>query len=590
MKMLSIKKWSKSRDEWLQNVSRGQVLQQLTNLYTNGNFDMGPVFTQAELAQFHRSVDFPSRGATDALSQEDIANLFLHGSNFTDSPAKAASELLYKILIYHAAYPFTPEPSATLHKDGLLRAVSLLSGKTDKGVGAGRKLDGQVLTRRRTDMDKRRLLFQSLAVSIGSSAVCTGEIQGIEDRKEARTEAILDVMACLQPRISVSAAPLSRQNFLPTASRLAEQSPDPRVWRIPRQDIYILLLLLAILRFRGSLYEVTADDFRSTYLNQAAQHMLQSFIRGEDQDVQWETFGTVVEHVMVTTPSCPKATVTNSVFKPYLFNPLAELMHTLVTSENHALSPTTTDTTLHGLVYTHLPQLLAFLPKYVHKRLCQQPLNVFSLLASPLESRNNLLTTLRDQLRGQSGPLLFLIAAVPLGEEPIWKCDTALNDGDVTEEPAATQGTPSSFPLNMVLYGAFVATSFFPAANVAPAELTRLLNRSQLFQLAPLQDVFHAGPTAEGSSREWYHNIDKGESGGLSFGVPLGLEAPCKVALHVDENLEFGAFEHRFDGEGIYNSSEALGERRGTEKIEFKVWSMEVWSLGEGSGPMRPAE
>lgn len=102
--------------------------------------------------------------------------------------------------------------------------------------------------------------------------------------------------------MSVSAAPLSRQQLDSAATRLAEHSPNPKFGWILRQDLYTLFVLLAILRHRGGLRDVTDIDFHGTDVNHAARRMLQSFSSGNDQGVTWEIFDAVVEHTMVFTP------------------------------------------------------------------------------------------------------------------------------------------------------------------------------------------------------------------------------------------------------------------------------------------------
>ncbi|KAL8926323.1 MAG: hypothetical protein Q9172_001832 [Xanthocarpia lactea] len=60
MKVLGVKKWTKERDEWLQTVSREQVLQDLTDLYSRGNFDKGPAYSSAELTELTTIADNPA--------------------------------------------------------------------------------------------------------------------------------------------------------------------------------------------------------------------------------------------------------------------------------------------------------------------------------------------------------------------------------------------------------------------------------------------------------------------------------------------------------------------------------------------------
>lgn len=139
-------------------------------------------------------------------------------------------------------------------------------------------------------------------------------------------------------------------------------------------------------------------------------------------------------------------------------------------------------------------------------------------------------------------------------------------------------------PKNVLLFGAFIATDFFSDTSM-DSDAARLLTRSQLFQLAPLQDVFPCRKTQEQpSSWRAFQDAKVGRDGGLRFGAPLGKPEPGGVSLSVDENLEFGEFVHNVDREGVFNPSVALGKRRGNERIKFKVLGIEAVALERKAG------
>ena len=195
-------------------------------------------------------------------------------------------EILIKIWNHHAAYPFLPESSAGLDSNGLLRAVTLLSGKAYKSVGSGSKMDGQVLTRKKNDSDSRRMLFRSLAVPAPDHTATDIETQ--ESKEE-----ILDILACIQPRLTASTASIPRQQLEPTANRLSEQEVLLSSLVIRLEDMRNLLQFLLASRFgtlsTGEMHELA----KSTHC------MLNSFLLGRNDGVRWEAFNKVIEHTMV---------------------------------------------------------------------------------------------------------------------------------------------------------------------------------------------------------------------------------------------------------------------------------------------------
>lgn len=84
-------------------------------------------------------------------------------------PFATAGPILYASTIYHEAFPFQPQGLAMLTFDALLRAVAMITGREQRVLGGGKSRsrtgsqNWEVVTRTRTETDRCRLLFQSLA-------------------------------------------------------------------------------------------------------------------------------------------------------------------------------------------------------------------------------------------------------------------------------------------------------------------------------------------------------------------------------------------------------------------------------------------
>lgn len=165
---------------------------------------------------------------------------------------------------------------------------------------------------------------------------------------------------------------------------------------------------------------------------------------------------------------------------------------------------------------------------------------------------------------------------MPRYEEPDYSRST-------TDRPLFDDVDAFLTPSNLLVFGAFIATSFFPKQDATTPEDTRLLNQNVIFQLAPMQDVFPVCGNHEGRPWQAYCDLRLGSGGGLSFGRALDAGDDIYVGgatLHLDETLKYGTFEYNVVAGGIYSASAALEERRGEQRIEFKVGDMEVLDAG----------
>ncbi|KAL8782368.1 MAG: hypothetical protein Q9213_005446 [Squamulea squamosa] len=536
VKMLGVKEWKTRQDKWLNNVSRGmsvpglmklhyptksarrsteQVLQELTELYSKGNFDHGPASAAAELTQLITTADDQSDSIRVYVTK--LLEIY-HGNPVRN--LKQSAEIMVKIWKYHAAYPFLPEATSNLDADGVLRAATFIIGEAYRFVGSGSKMNGQVLTRKKSEIDSRRMLFCSLAVA-------APEHTDPDAGKEESKQEILDVLACIQPRLSAKMAPLSQQQLEPTASRLCEKQISLPSLVISLQDMRNLLEILIVGRVCIYL------SFDMYGLEKTVQNILNSFLLGNNDVVRWETFNKVIEHLM-----------------PWIATGLQNLTSTTYAYQPSMDLPSPATSSSCRLYRMALPQLLTFLPKFVHKEL-NKPGMIYEHSISSTRPSRNVLQDLLDSLRENIRPLIVLVSFLVEEEE--------------------------------FVFGAFVPTTVHATKTVNEhADTARLLDKSLLFQLAPLQDVFPVRCKGTGLPPQSFHNFESAENGGLSFGRGRATDATMEggVTLQIDgERLQKVTFVHALGSKGVYCPSTALGESRGNIRLECNVREIEVVAL-----------
>ena len=216
-----------------------------------------------------------------------------------------AIEPLVNLLACHASYPFSPENPTALTTDGLVRAIALLLGKDHK-IFSGSKMGGEVLVRKKTDANRRRLLFRSLAVKTEQATKHT-ERSGQEpsttmhDGESELVEDILDVLAVIQPRASAKIAPMPRSRLQETANRLAPTELNVDI-RIRRKDMHALLIFCLALQNGTPLSSKGEENDNTQSLETIATSLLQSFGPNESEDISFQDFNLTIEHTMVCSP------------------------------------------------------------------------------------------------------------------------------------------------------------------------------------------------------------------------------------------------------------------------------------------------
>lgn len=293
------------------------MLQEFTDLLTKGNEDHGPVVSVSEITYFERvfrAVLVPSNDTSLATAlyspsirtatlQDRVSKLLVPQFYRLARPPEFNNKLLDKIIDYHATYPFPSESPNELDPNGLLRAFTLLSGK-DSHIFGGEWMGEEVLTRKKTESGRRKLLFRSLAVPIE-----TPEGQTQIPKNDGRINALddtLDVLSCIQPRLSANHAPLPRSDLQLTAARLLDPQADIQSLRIQRNDLHHLCMLILAFHSAGAVHDGKDKMNHMLELVRVADWMVQSFcVDGDGSGIKWEAFDTVIEHAMVLCPILP---------------------------------------------------------------------------------------------------------------------------------------------------------------------------------------------------------------------------------------------------------------------------------------------
>ncbi|KAL8644920.1 MAG: hypothetical protein Q9210_007003 [Variospora velana] len=549
------KKRAKERAAWLQKTSR--------DLYLKGNYDDGPVFNEAELNRLRQRFDELSLEHKNSKGWDERAAtaILQEHKGQVSSNLEAEGALLYTIFAYHAAYPFESDYPAKLDFDAVLRALALLSAK---GMRGGLWQGQEIVIRQRSDSDRRRALFRSLAVPVyGMDTQMQTEDQdatagkfgtlAIENDNE---EDLLDVLATVQPRASACVAGLTRQPLRPAAQRLSERRQDIESMCIPVEKMCSLLKLLVTCRFYGS--PATGSDRidLSSGIDLGVQRMLQSFMFNGRDGVPWKTFDSVIGYIM-----------------PFLLTGLTNLQHSLIAEQAGILQWPSNKPQSSQIFHEVFFQLLTFLPKHTHQKVCRIQ-DVYSL--APASSSPAELASLVDSVHQRHGPLVILISGVSRSQE-----NPVEGDPPVYTASEAIEET-------LLIFGLFLPAPSSPEVlgTSGPEETTRLVKPSQLFQLAPLQDLFPNRSTSEKLPWQSFRDAYVTEDGALCFGKPgVGTQKTDRsggdhgVSLRLDEKLQIGIFVQSVGGKGMYGPSVALGAERGDEKIEFEVQTIELVSL-----------
>ena len=220
------------------------------------------------------------------------------------SSSQPPAQPCFKIALCHAAYPFVGSATNTLTSTGLLRAITLLTGRDklilteaawDRNVGKG-QTKRVVHCIGRTDRDVRRLLFRSLAVP-QSQFTRKGDEEKTEqvEMSQLSKDDILDaltVISRVQPHLMEKWRPLPADRFREMAVRLSTaQTPLKKLW-IPYSDFLSLVRLLSTW-----CYNKDGSPYGPQLLYGTGTRTIERYLL-EGEDVTFETFEKVSEDML----------------------------------------------------------------------------------------------------------------------------------------------------------------------------------------------------------------------------------------------------------------------------------------------------
>ena len=239
-------------------------------------------------------------------------------------PLNQAGHVVYTSMTYLANVPFGPPPGESyLNFKGLVRALVWSSPARDSVFRGGAASSRRIHSRARTDVDNRRLLFQSFATaregykvpfSLKDSQKKSAE-RAFEFHKTqwdySRTYAvinndadgdeiyhdIIDVLYCTEPFRQEWLAAVTRDVYRPLAKELLSQDPL-HFMIIPSRNWEELVALLLSLHFDQPSAGFCTD---MSDLNTTAVCIAKAFTQGEGSDigVTWEMFDFALTKVTV---------------------------------------------------------------------------------------------------------------------------------------------------------------------------------------------------------------------------------------------------------------------------------------------------
>jgi hypothetical protein len=226
--------------------------------------------------------------------------------------------ILFDILAYTSSLPFpSPTPPAHLNLDALIRAVAILTPGLNP-LSKGDESSNYVTSRRRTQQDARRILFQGLASPVPNieekpSTPETGDAIGRNSEQffidvsteDPRTTDLLDALVVSQPEQTPYTSNVARCFFKDVAATLlTAQTLQKREalhsQRVSKQRFRAVLQLTLALRAMKS---VNAPVVVAEVEREAGRLVEEVFVQPGAENVAWKRFDDGVEK---TTPDLVK--------------------------------------------------------------------------------------------------------------------------------------------------------------------------------------------------------------------------------------------------------------------------------------------
>jgi len=238
--------------------------------------------------------------------------------------------IIYKSALYHGSYPFAqPSEAKLLDCDSFIIAMYMMTGLEQNYFGQRCSYTG-ICKRQRTEHDRVRLMFQSLATGVGQvdnaklSQIFGGPNTDLEKNTptpETRTDDddrdLLDVLYATRRRSRNRKIGCKRTSFRPVALALPSSQSRRLGGFISNEDMQSLLLFLIPL----SLGPYTAQPSLLESLHKEAQDsaicLFKAFHTGKDTErISWRNFEDAVSESMVSEWQCVMTMLTNSQCSP----------------------------------------------------------------------------------------------------------------------------------------------------------------------------------------------------------------------------------------------------------------------------------
>ncbi|VUC34280.1 unnamed protein product [Clonostachys rosea] len=237
------------RQKWQETRTQEEILADFTKYLQNGTPSWGPAFNEKEVETLQKT--FAAHANSDkSWDQQSLESYLLTQIPEGDETLlKSSIPVLWDLTVYFAHWPFNTAisgPTTSLTQPGLVRAVAFLSGRHYRLFKSWRNSD--IEFNRETDQPVLEYIFRALA-----DAQPTGQQSGTSSDRD-----VLDILSVTQPVLSESTKTLTREQLIPTATRLAPPpAPELSSLAIPSQKLVQLLdLSIAVLH--------QADKFDTT--------------------------------------------------------------------------------------------------------------------------------------------------------------------------------------------------------------------------------------------------------------------------------------------------------------------------------------
>lgn len=506
--------------------------------------------------------------------------------------ALAVGSVVFQMASYLGAFPFPSQAPAILTSDNLLKVVTLLTRRHTPVLG------------KKGDAVWTRELYRSLAVyDRGLQAAAKDEQHAEREDAKDNPAATYDGFAIDAPvdddededdGDELVLAALDSMDAIEVFKQGEKSNLHHSV--IPTDNflrLIQLLLYLAPLEAQDDLavYSLQLTDKRLRGLRETANNILSSFGIEKSPGVNYKTFHAVVSSSL-----------------PYLFDGLNPLFEHFLFAKDFDLSKRKNSTSAVP------PDAASESPNSSPPKKeapAAEPillsegeildLNIATQLSFIIKG-NNLFRRLRPLYSGGNhgfsmgsfeksvfnwrAPSILFVSGSLLSDTPSNPSERAFADSLPPKRLPSSLDLPSSNTTNQTLtFGAYIPVPWKSTPKTCFGDAS-----TQLFQLSPTHDLFHASSV---SGDYIYFDKPPHHPSGIGLGSPVpqadtsrahsqshGTIPLGAVSLHLDAGFEFGIFTHLAEGGGSFHPSENPQRRNRSWQDRFAIEAVEVWGCG----------